>query len=119
MENTGKIHKYLEKYSMPELNEEKLNPWLPLAIKKNWGKYKVQMVLQVSSYNFNYKQIFNEQMIIPNLPTHFQRTENEVGDMDSASKGKNQNAAVQQGSSPTVGHLNLFTQRQPLTVSAH
>lgn len=35
-------------------------------------------------------------MIIPNLPTHFQRTENEVGDMDSASKGKNQNAAVQQ-----------------------
>ena len=23
MENTGKIHKYLEKYSMPELNREK------------------------------------------------------------------------------------------------
>ena len=66
-------------------------------------KYKILMGLQVSSYNFNYKQIFNEQMIIPNLPTHFQRIENEVGDMDSASKGKNQNAAVQQGSQPHCG----------------
>ena len=51
-------------------------------------KYKVQMVLQVNSYNLNYKQIFNEQMIIPNLLTHFKRIENEAGDVGSASKGE-------------------------------
>ena len=34
MENTGKIHKYLGKYSMPELNREKIKTWLSLTIKK-------------------------------------------------------------------------------------
>ena len=38
MENTGKIHKYLEKYSMPELNRGKIKPWLPLTIKKRHEK---------------------------------------------------------------------------------
>lgn len=41
-------------------------------------KSKVQMVLQVSSYNYNYKQGFKEQMIIPTLLTLFQRLENEA-----------------------------------------
>lgn len=41
-------------------------------------KSKVQMVLQVSSYNYNYKQGFKGQMIIPTLLTLFQRLENEA-----------------------------------------
>ena len=39
-------------------------------------------------------------MIIPNLLTHFQRIEKEAGDVGSASKGKKQNVALQQGSQP-------------------
>ena len=82
-------------------------------------KYKVQMVLQVSSYNLNYKQIFNEQMISPNLLTHFKRIEKEAGDVGSASKGKKQNVAVQQGSRPHCGPSQpLYAKGSLLRVSA-